>query len=159
MVLVLYLVTNDTLLQKTKVYFKIRKRLYYKMRRLLQMRQYIHLKYLRSRSRLTLNLRYMQIWDMFNWFCSFSGWWVLRYFSRINLEVWLKLCSFSSREKCPNTDFLFLVCIFLHSDWIRRDTEYLSVFSPNAGKYGPEKILHLDTFHAVNVILKNWSNL
>ena len=27
---------------------------------------------------------------------------------------------------------------FLHSDWIRRDTPYLSLFSPNAGKYGPE---------------------
>ena len=106
MVVVLYLVTNDTLLQKTKVYYKMRKRLYYKMRRLLQMRQYIHLKYLRSRSRLTFNLRYMQIWNMFNWFCSFSGWWVLRYFSR-GLEVWLKLCSFSSREKCPNTEFFF----------------------------------------------------
>ena len=33
---------------------------------------------------------------------------------------------------------VFLVRNFLHSDWIRRDTEYLSVFSPNAGKYGPE---------------------
>ena len=30
----------------------------------------------------------------------------------------------------------FLVRIFPHSDWIRRDTEHLSVFSPNAGKYG-----------------------
>ena len=29
---------------------------------------------------------------------------------------------------------------------------YLSVFSPNAGKYGPEKTPYLDTFHAVNVI-------
>ena len=28
--------------------------------------------------------------------------------------------------------------------------EYLSVFSPNAGKYGPEKIQYLDTFHAVD---------
>ena len=27
---------------------------------------------------------------------------------------------------------------FSHSDWIRRDTSYLSVFSPNAGKYRPE---------------------
>ena len=27
-------------------------------------------------------------------------------------------------------------CNFPHSDWIRRDTEHLSVFSPNAGKYG-----------------------
>ena len=31
---------------------------------------------------------------------------------------------------------VLLVCIFPHSDWIRRDTEYLSVLSPNAGKYG-----------------------
>ena len=41
------------------------------------------------------------------------------------------------REKCPNTKF-FLVVIFPHSDRIRRDTEYLSVFCPNAGKYGPD---------------------
>ena len=27
--------------------------------------------------------------------------------------------------------------------------EYLSVLSPNAEKYGPEKTLYLDTFHAV----------
>ena len=31
-----------------------------------------------------------------------------------------------------------LVLIFPNLDWVRRDTEYLSVFSPNAGKYGPE---------------------
>ena len=43
------------------------------------------------------------------------------------------------REKCPNTE-LFLVRIFPHSDWIRRYTPYLSVFSPNAEKYGPEKL-------------------
>ena len=53
------------------------------------------------------------------------------------------------REKCSNTEF-FLVRIFPHSDWIRRDAEYLSVFNPNAGKYGPEKTLYLDTFHAVH---------
>ena len=35
---------------------------------------------------------------------------------------------------------IILVCIFPHSDWIRRDTPYLSVFSPNAGKCGPEKL-------------------
>ena len=33
---------------------------------------------------------------------------------------------------------VILVRIFPHSDWKRRDTVYLSVFSPNAGKYGPE---------------------
>ena len=34
---------------------------------------------------------------------------------------------------CPNTEF-YLVRIFPHSDWMRRDTEHLSVFSLNAGK-------------------------
>ena len=55
-------------------------------------------------------------------------------------------CSYLLREKCPNTEF-FLVRIFPPSDWIRRDTEYLSVFSLNAGKYGPAKSPHLGTFH------------
>ena len=54
----------------------------------------------------------------------------------------------SLREKCANTEF-FLARIFPHSDWIQRDTPYLSIFSPNVGKYGPEKTPYLDTFHAV----------
>ena len=44
------------------------------------------------------------------------------------------------REKCPTNTELFLVCNFLYSDWIRRDTaytQYLSVFIPNTGIYGP----------------------
>ena len=35
-----------------------------------------------------------------------------------------------------------------YGDLLRRDTEYLSVFSPNTGKYGPEIAPYLDTFHA-----------
>ena len=31
-----------------------------------------------------------------------------------------------------------------------RSMEYLSVFNPNVGKYGPEKTPNLDTFHAVS---------
>ena len=60
-------------------------------------------------------------------------------------------------ENCPNTEF-FLVRIYPHSDWIRRDTSYLSVFGPNAGKYGPEKDPYLDTFHtvAMNKIVLHW---
>ena len=34
-------------------------------------------------------------------------------------------------------------------------TPYLSVSSPNAGKYGPEKTRYLDTFHAVGEITEN----
>ena len=45
--------------------------------------------------------------------------------------------------KCPDTEFV-LVRIFSHSNWIRRDTPYLSIFSPNAGKEGPEKTLYLE---------------
>ena len=44
----------------------------------------------------------------------------------------------SLREKCPSTEY-FLVRISPHSDWIRRNTESLSVFSPKAGKCGPKK--------------------
>ena len=35
---------------------------------------------------------------------------------------------------------VFLVRIFPNLDWIWSDTEYLSVFSLNEGKYGPEKL-------------------
>ena len=34
---------------------------------------------------------------------------------------------------------VFMVRIFPHSDLIGKDTPYLSVFSRNAAKYGPEK--------------------
>ena len=44
---------------------------------------------------------------------------------------------------------VFVVRIFQNSGWIRRDTEYLSVFSPNTGKYKSVKTLYLDTLHAV----------
>ena len=44
---------------------------------------------------------------------------------------------------------VFVVRIFPNSDWIRKDTPYLSIFNPNAGKYGPEKTPYLDTFHVV----------
>ena len=37
-------------------------------------------------------------------------------------------------------------------------TEYLSVFSPNTGKYGPEITPHLDTFRAVLLKPYKWKN-
>ena len=58
------------------------------------------------------------------------------------------------REKCPNTK-LFLVLIFLYSVWIRRDTEYLSKFSPNTKKYGPEITPHSNNFYALKVFDKD----
>ena len=63
----------------------------------------------------------------------------------------MRTASLPLYEMCPNTEFL-LVRIFSHSDGIRKDMKYLSVFSPNAGKYGPEKTPYLDTFHVVYVV-------
>ena len=100
--------------------------------------------------------------------CVYNGEWrkvnsflntlILDFFWRIsphnyvNWQCWYVLKDFQVllRENCPNTEF-FLVRNFLHSGWIGRDTEYLSVFRRNAGKYRPEKTRYLDTFHAVLV--------
>ena len=57
---------------------------------------------------------------------------------RQDFEIVTKWFSETLPENCPNAEFS-LVRIFPHSDWIQRDTEYLSVFSPNAEKYRPEK--------------------
>ena len=62
-------------------------------------------------------------------------------------KTWLANWNTLTMWKVSNGDF-FLVCIFLYSDWIRRFTEIFPVFSPNTGKYGPEKTPYLDTFHA-----------
>ena len=45
-------------------------------------------------------------------------------------------------KKCPYSEFFWSAFsrIFPHSHCIRRDIPYLSVFSPNAEKYGPEKL-------------------
>ena len=77
-------------------------------------------------------------------------WWHLHLILRMNCNHWkniimhlIDLCiveryPLKNRnqtlcEMCPNRE-LFLVRIFPHSDWIRRDTKYLSVFNPNGGK-------------------------
>ena len=49
------------------------------------------------------------------------------------------------REKCPNTEF-FLIRIYPHSDWIRRET--LRIQS-ECWKIRTRKAPYLDTFHAV----------
>ena len=45
--------------------------------------------------------------------------------------------------------WVFLVRIFPRSDWIRRDTPYLSEFSLNAEKYRPEK-------HQIRTLFTHW---
>ena len=54
-------------------------------------------------------------------------------------------------KHCVKIVGVILVRISSHSDWIRRDTRYVSVFNPNEGKYGPEKIPNTDTFYAVKL--------
>ena len=50
-----------------------------------------------------------------------------------SIIIWLA----SLREKCPYSEFFWPVFSNI-SDWIRRDTLYLPLFSPSAGKYGPK---------------------
>ena len=49
------------------------------------------------------------------------------------------------RQKWVITE-LFVVRISLYSDWIWRDTPYISVSSPNAEKCEPQITPYLDTF-------------
>ena len=75
-------------------------------------------------------------------------------YNELNIDV--KICKrfcltkFQSSlcEKCPNTEFI-LIRIFPYSDWVRRFTVWILVFSHSMVKYGPEKTSYLDTFHAV----------
>ena len=67
------------------------------------------------------------------------------------------VCYLSLREKYPLFG-VFPVRISPHSDWIRRDTPYLSVFRPNAGKYGPEK-LRIQTFFTQCILLPKLAEL
>ena len=54
---------------------------------------------------------------------------------------------------------VFLVRIFPHSDWIRRDTPYLSVFSPNPEKYRPEKLWIRTLFTQWIALLSIWASI
>ena len=51
---------------------------------------------------------------------------------------------------------VMLVHIFLCSDWIRRDMEYLSLFSPNAGKCCPEELWIRTLFTQWITVKCNW---
>ena len=55
------------------------------------------------------------------------------------LQNWSKLGFYYNAWKVF-VFWVFLVRILPHSDWIRKDTLDLSLFSPKAGKYGPEKL-------------------
>ena len=75
-----------------------------------------------------------------------------------NNWVWLispKIATITLREKCSGTEF-FLVPMFPLSDWIQRDTSYLSVFSLNAGKYGPKKLRIWTFFTQVQLNEDSW---
>ena len=52
----------------------------------------------------------------------------------------------------------FLVRIFPHSDWIRRDTDYPAIIIPNGRKYGPGK-LRIRTFFTHCVCFPKWPHL
>ena len=68
------------------------------------------------------------------------------------------MCQWNLKKQPPDTASkvsvfgVFLFRIFQYSDWIWRDTEYLSVFSPNAEKWGTEKL-------RIRTLLRNLQSL
>ena len=65
------------------------------------------------------------------------------------------------REENKNLEF-FLVSKFPYLNWIQWLTLYISIFSPNTGKYGPGKTPNLDTFHVLrvnNTMIKKHTNI
>ena len=81
-----------------------------------------------------------------------SSLWVLEISSNIPTDV-----SFSSntetREMCPNTE-VFLVSIFPHSDWMRRDTDPANIYLfkvNNRNTFTPFSSVSIVDFEQVNV--------
>ena len=66
--------------------------------------------------------------------------------SPIDLSRW---CIFSEQQFFS---YLHKKKLFKNLFQIVKNTAWISVFSPNTGKYGPEKTPYLDTFHAVKII-------
>ena len=71
--------------------------------------------------------------------------------------LWKRTCEFTRIIYSMNNKLtawkvsalgVFVVRIFPHADWIRRDIPHLPVFGLNAGKYGPEE-LQIQTLHIV----------
>ena len=62
----------------------------------------------------------------------------------------------SLHEKCRNTEFFWSVFSCIRTEYEDLVRIY-SVFTPNTGKYGPEKTAYLDTPHVVLTdILRNF---
>ena len=79
-------------------------------------------------------------WSSFSQFCV----WRKNQMKKICLKsslccIW-KLISNNSTAWKVSVLGVFLVRTFPHLEWIWRDTPYLSIFSPNVEKYGPEKL-------------------
>ena len=55
--------------------------------------------------------------------------------------LWSKPLKFYTNHTTWKVSVFWVILVFIcpHLDWIRWDTPYLSVFSPNAGKSGPEQ--------------------
>ena len=85
-------------------------------------------------------------------------------------QKWVSIQSILQLHKCQIFPFnnawnvsvfgVFLVRIFSHLDWIRRDIPHLSVFSPNVGKYRPEKHQIRILFTQCNILrsVQQWTS-
>ena len=60
--------------------------------------------------------------------------------SNFQSSYFYRICSMIACAWKMSVFGVFHVLFFRHSDWIRRDTQYLSIFSQNVVKYRPENL-------------------
>ena len=83
------------------------------------------------------------IYPLLTWNTAIEQWqWFINAGNKLkHLSIWCNAKIHRTTTAWKMSIFwVFLVHISPHLDWIRRDTPYLSTFSPNEGKYGPEKL-------------------
>ena len=75
----------------------------------------------------------------------------LCYISSLPIDIKIEIIFHNTALKVPVFG-VFLVRIFAQLDLMGRDREYLSVFSPNAEKHGPEKLRLRTLFKQCNIV-------
>ena len=78
------------------------------------------------------------------------------FMSFLFVEIWKKIQETNNRWSIQIRSFFWSVFPRIRTEYGEilyvYYTPYLSAFSPNVVKYGPEKIPYLDTFHVVKIL-------
>ena len=86
----------------------------------------------------------------------YNLWTKVMFMSFLFVEIWKKIQETNNRWSIQIRSFFWSVFPRIRTEYGEilyvYYTPYLSAFSPNVVKYGPEKIPYLDTFHVVKIL-------